>query len=497
MAVADTLVLRDAQIGLCGPRADVAIAHKRIRAIGPDLPSDAAEVVDLEGRTLLPGLWDAHVHATRWASWVTWVDLGSAASAQQAADLVADRAHAQEATVQVLRGYGFRDGFWPDQPHRDILDAALPGRPVVLVSNDQHTGWFSSAALTLVGADDHPTGVLRESACHAAIAALPAVPEKDLDRLAVGAVSAAAQRGVTGFLDFEFSDNTTDWARRAQHYALDARVDCAIMHDDLEAAIAAGWRTGDIVEGTGELVTVGPLKLFVDGSLDSRTALCFDQYPDSMGGSEVSHPCGRLEIEPEELESTMAHAAAHGLTCAVHAIGDRANAIALDAFDRLGLPGRIEHAQLLTERDFDRLAMPGLVLGIQPAHAPDDRDIADRHWRGRTKRAYAYADMIAAGATVEIGSDAPVAPLDPWDGIASAIARTDDERDPWHPEQAIALPDALAAASRGRRSVRIGDVADLAIVEGDPAEMGHADLRFIHVAGTLLGGRWTHRTLGT
>lgn len=119
--------------------------------------------------------------------------------------------------------------------------------------------------------------------------------------------------------------------------------------------------------------------------------------------------------------------------------------------------------------------------------------MAELHWPGRTGRAFAYAGLLAAGATLELGSDAPVAPLDPWDGVAAAVARTDDERAPWHPEQAISLPDALAAAARGRRGIRAGDPADLVITAGEPAAADPAALRGVEVLGTLLGGRWTYR----
>jgi predicted amidohydrolase YtcJ len=191
------------------------------------------------------------------------------------------------------------------------------------------------------------------------------------------------------------------------------------------------------------LLKVGPVKLFADGSLNTRTAYCADPYPGT--GTR-----GILEIPPDELERVMRHAVSHGLYPAVHAIGDLANKLVLDAFEAIGCPGRIEHAQLLRAGDAARFARPGLVAGVQPAHCPDDRDVADTHWPGRTGRAFPYRALLAARAVLEFGSDAPVAPLDPWDGIASAVGRSDDERPAWHPEQAVGVADALAASSRGR-----------------------------------------------
>jgi predicted amidohydrolase YtcJ len=154
--------------------------------------------------------------------------------------------------------------------------------------------------------------------------------------------------------------------------------------------------------------------------------------------------------------------------------------------------GRIEHAQLLNPRDVPRFAEVGVVVGVQPAHAPDDRDVADRQWPGRTARAYAYADLLKAGTRLEFGSDAPVAPLDPWDGIASAVTRTDDDRPPWHPEQALSLPAALAASAGGRTTVEVGDPADLVLTGRDLRDLPPDELRDMPIAATILGGRPTH-----
>jgi predicted amidohydrolase YtcJ len=303
----------------------------------------------------------------------------------------------------------------------------------------------------------------------------------------IDAVKAAAARGITGLLDFEYADNVADWSRRAVAHELPARVSCSIQKPDLELAIDRGLRTGQILPDGSGLLELGPYKLFVDGSLNTRTALCNEPYPSDPDDF------GILATDPDELGRLMARAVQGGIDPAVHAIGDRANSIALDAFSKLGCAGRIEHAQLVSQADLARVAQANLTLGVQPAHATDDRDVADKHWAGRTGRAFAYADLLAAGARLEFGSDAPVSPMDPWHGIAAAVHRTDDDRPPWHPEQAIGLPAALAASSRGRRGVRVGDVADLVIVDHDPATLSPADLRGMPVFGTLLAGRWTYR----
>jgi predicted amidohydrolase YtcJ len=494
-SVEPALTLTGVRLGAGGPAGALRIAGGRIVAVAADpgdLGTGAGEsVVDLAGRVVLPGLVDAHVHAAQWASVRHRLDLSQAVSASAVAEAVRRRA-AAAAEPEVLIGYGFRDGLWPDAPHRSLLDAVCPDRPVALVSADLHAAWLNSAGLALVGRGGHPTGVLREHECFAAVAALPEVPVDVLDRWVAEACRAAAARGVTGVIDFHYADNLGDWGRRAAAGPLAVRVDAAVYPEHLEAAIGRGLRTGDVLPGTGGLLRMGPLKLFTDGSLNTRTALCCDPYP-GLEGTEEAY--GIEQTPYEELVRLMRRAAGHGVEPAVHAIGDRANTLALDAFAAVRCRGRIEHAQLLTAEDVPRFAGLGVTAGVQPAHAPDDRDVADRHWAGRTGRAFAYGDLLAAGARLEFGSDAPVSPLDPWLGIAAAVSRTGDERPAWHPEQRIPVRAALTAAARGRALIRVGDPADLVVLDADPLTADAGTLREMPVHATLLGGRWTHGPL--
>ncbi|WP_329363370.1 amidohydrolase family protein [Streptomyces sp. NBC_00669] len=501
---ATRVLLRNVRLGSGGPLAHLMIDGGRIAAITPEAPDalarTAGEVVDAGGRTVLPGLWDAHVHMVQWASARRRVDLSGAGSAAEAARTMAEAAGAgqraasvgQRAPDEPLIGFGFRDGLWPDRPEPALLAwSDGSGQAVALVSNDLHTAWLNQAALHRLGVHGHPTGVLREADCLDAVARLSAADPAVVDRWVADALRAAAARGVVGLLDFEYADNVADWTRRAGRQPLDTRVACAVYPAYLDQAVSLGLRTGDRLPGTGGMVRMGPLKLFVDGSLNTRTALCNEPYP---GVTAAGQEYGILQTEPAELRRLMAYAARHGIHSAVHAIGDRANTIALDAFEEVGCPGRIEHAQLIDRADLPRFARPGLVLGVQPAHAADDRDIADRHWAGRTERSFAYADLARAGARLQIGSDAPVSPLDPWPGIAAAVHRTGaDGRPEWHPEQAIGVPDALAAAAAGRRALRVGDPADLVVTEYDPALLAPHDLPAMPIFCTLLAGRFTHR----
>ncbi|MFC4085503.1 amidohydrolase [Amycolatopsis samaneae] len=481
----DDLLLRRVRPGLGGEPADVLISDGRIAAITGPGEGTAKRVVDGHGGTLLPGLVDAHAHVGQWAAFRRRIPLGAAKSAAEAVELLLAHLLAGEGLPgELVVGAGFRDGLWPDAPHKDLLQRALPGRPVALFSADLHTLWLSPAALRLIGRD-HPTGVLLENDCMRATAELPSAPVEVHDTWVAEAVTAAAARGVTGIVDYEYADTVTDWTRRLADGPLNARVGCVIARYLLETAIERGHRTGDVLPGSDGLLRVGPFKLFVDGSLNTRTAYCHDPYP---GGDSL----GQLELPPEQLVPLMRRAAGHGLAPAVHAIGDRANTIALDAFTELGCAGRIEHAQLLSPRDVTRFARLGVVASVQPAHQPDDRDVADRHWPGRTDRAFPYRALLESGARLEIGSDAPVAPLDPWDGVAAAVGRTDDDRPAWHPEQAIPLADALAAASGGRRGIAVGEVADLMVTAADPSHLSPADLRAMPITATLLAGRLTH-----
>lgn len=464
---------------------DVLLAAGRVARVAPGgtLAGDVA--VDLAGRTLVPGLWDAHVHMTQWVVRRERLDLTPAASAAATADLV--RAALPAWPRDLLVGYGFRDALWPDVPTQAALDEAAGGRPVVLISLDLHCGWLSAAAAALLDVRPGADGMLREGPWIAALDVLDGFT-RPTDAAYREAALAAARRGVVGVVELENADNATDWPRRVAAGVDALRVEAAVWPDRLDAVVARGLRSGDVLDPTG-LVTMGPLKIVVDGSLNTRTAWCWDPYPGLAAGHP--HPCGLPAVAPEELAGLLGTASAHGVRATVHAIGDRAAGLVLDAFERLGLPGTIEHAQLVTPADVERFARLGLVASVQPEHAVDDRDVADRYWPGRTGRAFAYGSLHAAGVPLRLGSDAPVSPLDPWHAIAAAVRRTRDERPPWHPEQHLPLDVALAASVRGPLRVSAGDVADLAVLDADPLTAPPDVLRAMPVAATAVGGRWT------
>ncbi len=480
---------------------DVLLRDGRIAAIGPDLAAAStvaarAERVRLDGRTVLRGLRDAHAHLAQWALTRRRLDLSPARSVEDAVALVVQRLAAEPpAPGAVLVGMGFRDGLWPVHPTAEHLDAGLraaglPAAPVFLLSGDLHSAWLGTSALERLGLAGHPTGLLREDEWMPLMNDLEHVPADRLDALVDDAARAAAARGVTAVVDVEIDDNLRAWRRRVAAGTDVLRVAAAVWPDHLDGAVAHGLATGDVVPGTGGLVTQGPLKVISDGSLNTRTAFCDDPYP-GLGPGADAH--GMLTIRPDHLRRLMATAHRHGIAAAVHAIGDAANALVLDAFEQTGARGSIEHAQLLRAGDAERFARLGVVASVQPEHALDDRDVAERYWPGRTDRAFAVGTLLRAGATLAFGSDAPVAPLDPWLAVAAAAHRTRDDRDPWHPEQRIGVADALDASTGGRATPRVGDRADLVVVDADPLAADAATLRAMPVAGTLLGGGWTWR----
>ena len=493
------MVLHNARVASGAEPVDIALVRGSIARVGPDAVSGLSRRridIDLDGRFAIPGLWDNHVHFSQWALTRRRLNLESAASAEDAAALVAERSRAAPEPIGVpLVGYGFRDALWPDAPTAAVLDAALDAAhvagPVVLVSGDLHSCWLNSAALAQFGFDDHPTGLLREEDSFEVVRRLDQIPDATVDAWVREAADAAASRGVVGVVDLEMTWNLDNWTRRIRGGFESLRVEFGTYHAELERAIGLGLRTGEPIAGTDGLLTAGPFKVITDGSLNTRTAYCFDEYPPAEHGD---NPRGVLTVPTADLIDWMRLANDSGLHSAVHAIGDHANRLALDAFEATGARGSIEHAQLVAGEDLRRFAQLGVTASVQPDHALDDRDVADAFWAGRTERAFPLASLVDAGARLALGSDAPVSPLDPWITMAAAVWRTRDGLPPWHPEQSVSVATALRASTRVE-GVAEGNAADLAVLDRDPFSVGLEQFRSMPVAMTLLAGRVTHGTL--
>jgi predicted amidohydrolase YtcJ len=507
-AVRGSVLLRRVRlVSLGGARpgaepVDVRIRDGVVTQVLPALaPEQGEPVLDAGGRWACPGLWDGHVHLGQWALTRQRLDVRGTAGPDDVTGRVAahvGRLPADDRTGVVL-GYGYRSAAWDREPTVAELDAVSGEHPVVLISGDAHNGWLSSRALQLLG--QHPrTGPLVEQEWFAVLSRLDRLPTSADPRAAyLAAASDAAAKGVTGIVDVEFEPGPATWPTRVADGIDALRVRTATYPDTLDAVLAAGLRTGDAVPGGRGLVTTGPLKVIFDGSLNTATAYCCEPY--RSPGHPGAGTTGRLNLAPDELTALLRRAAGSGLDAAVHAIGDAAVRGALDALRDARAPGSIEHAQLVARADLPRFAALGVVASVQPAHLLDDRDVTARLWPDRQDRCFPLRSLLDAGATLRLGSDAPVAPLDPWLAMAAAVHRSSDGRPPWNPAESLTAREALAASTDGRGTLRPGSRGDVALLDADPlaphgstAETAE-HLRATSVAATFVGGRPTHLTL--
>jgi len=480
----DSLLLRGARlVPVTAPApsepVDVLVVDGTVAAVGPalDRPRGVPER-DADGRWLIPGLWDQHTHLGQWTAASRRLDLGQARSPEEALSIVAGAVAAQPGLP--LIGQGHRAGTWPRSVNVAELDAVSGPTPVVLVNSDCHHGWLNSAALAaldLAPRDD----VVQENEWYAAYARLgrlePEPGPTDYRRM----LAECAARGLVGLVDFEFGTTAGQWIERWRAECDLLRIRWAVYADGL-ATLPESLRTGVPLDGDARL-TMGPLKIISDGSLGTRTAWCCEPYADTglMGAANQTE---------EELHELLALAVDRGLEVATHAIGDRAVTSALAAYAATGARGSVEHAQLILPEDVVELARLGLRASVQPAHLLDDRDVSERVWPGRADRCFALRWMLEAGVDVVMGSDAPVAPLDPWLAIDVAVHRSADERGPWGADQALTRVEALRASVDGQPTVGVGSRGDLVLLDHDPLVTPH--LREMASALTVVAGRIVH-----
>ncbi len=452
---------------------------------------------------MLPGFTDSHVHFPTWALAQHEVKLDGCRSLDEALE----RIRAAGASGRWLRGYGWRDGDWTGPgPAKEHLDSIAGERPAVMISKDYHSIWLNSAALALAGGDleveggvverdanGEPTGVLREEAAWRYKERHLEIPAEEYVAAMRGGVKLANARGVTCVHDKDgWLGAAGLWQLLERERALSLRVWQSVPHDRLAELKALSLRSGF----GSPLLRVGYLKVFMDGTLGSQTAWMLD-------GSGVQITSG------DELAEIVAEGAEAGWPVGVHAIGDRANREALDAFERTrsawqraGLRQRIEHAQCLAPEDLARFAELGVAVSAQFRHAPSDRDLAERFWPERLDGTYAFRSLVESGALVANGSDAPVEELDPWAGVVSGVRRTLDDRPPWRPEEALTLEQALHATcvapawlshdERVRGTLVPGRLADLVVLDRDPFGCEPEELAQVEVVATMVGGRWVH-----
>ncbi len=494
-----------------------------VRTLDPSLPSAAAlaiagpliaggigthewalptpDRVDLAGRCVMPAFTDAHVHFPTWALARRDVHLEGADSVASALELVG--AHPRTGDVWI-RGTGWQDAAWPDRPTARALDAVTGDTPAALWSKDHHSLWLNNAALAradgdleLPGgvverdADGLPTGVLREESAWRFRERFVMVTEDEWVEATRKGMRVANAHGVAAVHDKDGRLGAASiFARIHEREGLSLRVWQSLPADRLPelAELRLRSRIGD------DFLRLGYVKAFMDGTLGSQTASMLD-------GSGVQITSG------EELEDIVRRAARAGWPVAVHAIGDRANRDALDAFaatrevwEPLGLRHRIEHCQCLDAAEIPRFAELGIACSIQLSHAPSDRDLAERFWGDRLQGAYAFRSLWDSGAVVVNGSDAPVEELDPLAGIRAGVLRTIDERPGWCTHEALTIEQAIAASTvtpswlagdeRRRGRLLPGFLADLVVLSRDPFTCPPEELESVAVVATMVGGRW-------
>lgn len=466
---------------------DLRIDGDQVAAVGPSLERRPGEdELDAAGRWLIPGLWDQHTHLGQWARQGTRLDLAGSATRDEALSRV--RA-GLGASGEVLVGGGFRPSSWADAPSTSALDGVSDTRPIVLVSGDAHSGWLNSAALRRFGLAPRD-GLLREAEWFDLLPAVLAAEDAQVGPSAyAAAMRAAAARGVVGIVDYEFEPGFARWPQRYREVEVGLRVRTSTYPVDLEQAIAAGLHTGDVIDGQ-PLLTMGALKIISDGSLNTQTAHCRQPYAD--GGHGVQNVPG------PRLAELLGRAHQAGLSVALHAIGDAALQIALDAFATTAASGSIEHAQLAGSEQVAELARLGVIASVQPAHLLDDRGVTEVIWdEARAARSFPLRELAEAGVELALGSDAPVAPLDPWLAIAAAVHRGEPGDEPWHPEHSLTTAQALASSTDGRGTPGPGSPADLVVLDADPLADGDsaavaARLRATPVAATMVAGQFVH-----
>lgn len=512
---ADALLLARGRVAAVGSFDD-------LRRADPD-----AGILDLRGCTLTPGLTDAHVHLLEWSFARRDADLAGARSAAEAARLAAAHARGDPGGAgptaggrrgEWVLGGGWQPHGWSDAPHRRLLDEVLPGRPVVLRSHDIHSVWASTEALRRAGigadrpdpeggrierdADGAPTGVLRENAQRAILAAVPAPSEADRRAAALEAQGALHRLGLTGVHCVE-PDSLGVFEALNAAGDLRLRVLQAIPLDGLEDALRLGLRSGF----GGEWIRIGGVKLFLDGALGSLTALLREPY-------EGSDDRGVSTLAPDTFRDAVRRGSAGGLAMTVHAIGDAAVDLALDVLAEEGrglrgpVPHRIEHVQLVGPDRLEDFGAAGIVCSVQPSHLMTDWRAADRHWGGRARTAYAFRSLAAAGATLAFGSDMPVEPPDPRLGLYAAVTRTDLAGGPpggWVPGERLTAAEALAAftvgAARAAGDARQGRLepgafGDVVAWDRDPLTAAPGELLEVKCVLTIVGGDVVWREQG-
>lgn len=509
----------------------VALRGQRILAVGSDsavraLAGANSREIDLGGRRMLPGLTDSHFHYYDWALNRQRLELAAATSLVDVRVQVAKAADNTPSGGWIL-GQGWNETRWPDPRliTRADLDDLTPANPAILWRSDMHLAVANSLALQAAhisaetpdppqgvidwDAGGQPTGVLRELAINLVRAVIPPPSDDEVVAAFRDGFTALHRLGLTGVHDYRIMGGADGPPAFRAYQRLQAAGELALRMwmllpgECLSQAIEMGLRTGF----GDDVLRVGHVKFFSDGSQGARTAWMLEEYEDIPS-------CGMPLTPMDEIAEAVRRAHSAGLAVAVHAIGDRANRELVTVFEGvLGaekntahaapiVPHRIEHVQNIRPEDTLRLGRLGVVASMQPSHAPDDYPMIERSIGRRGRWAYPFRDLLAAGVPLAFGSDCPVADPNPMWGIHAAVTRQMRDGTPsggWYPGQRLSVAEAVwgytlgAAIASGRQSdagsISPGKLADLVVLDGDIFEIEPMEIAQTHVAMTIFNGQ--------
>lgn len=527
------LVLINASVWTGNPQQPwaeaVAVRGDRIFRVGRtaecrELAGEGATVADLGGGLVLPGFIDSHTHFLAGGFTLSSVRLREAASREDFAARVAAKARSLSAGEWVVNGDWDHERFDPPElPRKDWIDAVTPANPVCVNRFDGHMVLANSLALKLAGITretpvpaggeivrdprtGEPTGILKDAAMDLVYAKIPEASFQEKLRAAEASLGEAGANGITSVHEMADASSFEVFEELARRNRLTARISVyiPITQVDLLARLRIKSPFGS------PFLKIAGLKGFVDGSLGSATAYFFEPYADDPKAfgllNEQMFPEGIMEKRIREADRA-------GLQVAVHAIGDRANSLLLDIFERvMAADGprdrrwRVEHAQHLRPGDITRFGRLGLVASAQPYHAIDDGRWAEKKiGRERALTTYAFRSLRRAGATLAFGSDWTVAPLNAVAGIYAAVTRrTLDGKNPggWVPAEKVSVEEAVRAyttngafaefAEAEKGSIEVGKLADLVVLDKDIFKIPAEDIATARVRMTVFNGKVIH-----
>jgi predicted amidohydrolase YtcJ len=508
------------------PRAEaVAILGNRIAAVGDNKELAATvgpktKVLDARGRLVLPGFNDAHVHFLSGGFQLSQVDLRDAATPAEFTQRIARFVSTVTSNHWITGGHWDHER-WPGTPlpTKEIIDAATTNVAVFVSRLDGHMALANSLALKLAGitretkdpdgglivrdARGEPTGLLKDAAMSLVYRVIPSFTFEQKLAAARAATDHAASLGVASVQDMSAGADIGVYQELLRRGQLKTRIYGFSPLPNWERLVRAGMRAAF----GSEMLRVGGLKGFSDGSLGSTTALFFEPYNDSPNTSGL--PADEMFPEGGMLKHVK-EADAAGLQVVVHAIGDKANDTMLSIFEQVTQTNgprdrrfRIEHAQHLRLQDIARFGRAGVIASMQPYHAADDGRWAEKRIGAeRCQGTYAFRSLLDSGATLAFGSDWTVAPLDPLQGILAAVTRqTLDGKHPqgWIPEQKITVEEAVRAYTVGsayaefqeavKGTITPGKLADLVVLSRDIFTIDPKEIGGVRAELTMVDGR--------